>query len=85
MVRIVNIRFRSAGKVYSFDAGDAELKKGDHCVVETVRGKELGKVVSGPEERNEEISIHLCGRLSERQLIRILKATGQTGSGKRKR
>ena len=54
MVRVVNIRFRSAGKVYSFDAGETELKKGDYCVVETVRGKELGKVVSGPEERNEE-------------------------------
>ncbi len=29
------------------------MKKGDYCIVETVRGKELGKVVSDPEEKDE--------------------------------
>ena len=29
------------------------MKKGDYCVVETVRGRELGKVVTPPEERDE--------------------------------
>ena len=53
MVRVVNIRFRSAGKVYTFDAGEESMKKGDYCVVETVRGRELGKVVTPPEERDE--------------------------------
>ena len=53
MVKVVNVRFRSAGKVYTFSTGDLEVKKGDHCIVETVRGKEMGKVVSDPAEKDE--------------------------------
>ncbi len=53
MVKVVNVRFRSAGKVYTFEAGEEAMKKGDYCVVETVRGKELGKIVTPPEERDE--------------------------------
>lgn len=53
MVKVVNVRFRSAGKVYSFSVGDTDIKKGSYCVVETARGKELGKVVTDPEERDE--------------------------------
>ena len=54
MVKVVNIRFRTAGKVYTFSIGDLEVKKGDFCIVETARGQEMGKVVSFPEERDEE-------------------------------
>ena len=48
MVEIVGVRFRSAGKVYFFDPGDAgELHQGSHVIVETARGTEMGHVVLG--------------------------------------
>ncbi|RYD04242.1 hypothetical protein N752_15475 [Desulforamulus aquiferis] len=44
-VRVVGIRFKTAGKVYYFDPGEIVLEKGDHVVVETTRGVEFGEVV----------------------------------------
>ncbi|HJX12700.1 MAG TPA: stage 0 sporulation family protein [Dehalococcoidales bacterium] len=48
MANIVGIRFRRAGKIYYFDAGDIELRPGDYAVVKTSRGVELGHVVIAP-------------------------------------
>ncbi|OGO43827.1 MAG: stage 0 sporulation family protein [Chloroflexi bacterium RBG_16_60_22] len=48
MANIVGIRFRRAGKIYYFDAGDIELQPGDYAVVKTSRGVELGHVVIAP-------------------------------------
>lgn len=45
---VVGVRFRRAGKIYHFDAGDLELGVGDYVVVETARGLECGQVVVGP-------------------------------------
>ena len=45
MVRVVGVRFRTAGKIYFFDPAALEIKKGDHIIVETVRGIEFGTVV----------------------------------------
>ena len=43
---IVGIRFQKVGKVYHFDAsGCQDLQLGDHAVVETSRGRQLGEVV----------------------------------------
>jgi cell fate regulator YaaT (PSP1 superfamily) len=43
---IVGIRFQKVGKVYHFDASDCrDLQIGDHAVVETSRGRQLGEVV----------------------------------------
>jgi cell fate regulator YaaT (PSP1 superfamily) len=50
MIRIVSIKFRTAGKQYDFDAGDFSLQPGDRVVVETDRGKALGTVVASPGE-----------------------------------
>ncbi len=51
MPKVVGIRFREAGKVYSFDAtGFEDLKVGDYTIVDTSRGRETGQVASGPEE-----------------------------------
>ncbi|MFH1646246.1 MAG: stage 0 sporulation family protein [Chloroflexota bacterium] len=44
----MGIRFRRAGKIYYFDAGDIELQPGDYAVVKTSRGVELGHVVIAP-------------------------------------
>lgn len=42
---IVGIRFQKIGKVYHFDAtGFEDLHPGDHAVVETTRGRQLGEV-----------------------------------------
>lgn len=44
---IVGIRFIKLGKIYHFDASSyPELKLGDHAVVTTKRGKQLGQVVT---------------------------------------
>ncbi|WP_305041853.1 PSP1 domain-containing protein [Geoalkalibacter sp.] len=50
MIRIVAIKFRDAGKIYDFDAGQLELKAADKVVVETERGRALGTVVLPPRE-----------------------------------
>ena len=44
MAEIVGIRFKEVGKVYYFDPNGAVLQKGDHAIVETVRGVECGEV-----------------------------------------
>lgn len=44
MVDVVGIRFKKAGKVYSFDPCGFELKTGDSVIVETARGMEVGQV-----------------------------------------
>ena len=48
MQTIVGVRFKSAGKIYSFGQGELTLAEGDHVVVETSRGMECGRVVSTP-------------------------------------
>lgn len=48
MANITGIRFKKAGKIYYFDAGDIELEAGDYAVVKTSRGTELGHVVIAP-------------------------------------
>ncbi len=45
-MKACEIRFRSAGKRYYFDPLDFELDQGSFVVVETVRGLELGEVVT---------------------------------------
>jgi cell fate regulator YaaT (PSP1 superfamily) len=44
---IVSIVFRSGGRVYQFDAAGLDLAAGDHVVVETNRGADIGTVVRG--------------------------------------
>ncbi|MDO3380058.1 PSP1 domain-containing protein [Geoalkalibacter halelectricus] len=53
MIRVVSIKFRDAGRVYDFDAGDLDLKTGAKVVVETERGRALGVVVTAPREVEE--------------------------------
>ncbi len=44
MINVVGVRFRTEGKVYYFDPGELEIKRGDHIIVETARGLEYGTV-----------------------------------------
>ncbi len=64
MTRVIGVRFRTAGKIYYFDPGDFEIKKGDHVIVETARGVEFGTVLSDPREvEDEEVTKPLKGVL----------------------
>ena len=53
MVKVIGVRFRTAGKIYFFDPGALEIKRGDHVIVETARGIEYGTVVGDPREVDE--------------------------------
>ena len=53
MIRVIGVRFRTAGKVYYFDPKNIEMKKGDHVIVETARGVEFGTVVLPPTEMED--------------------------------
>ncbi|WP_078593273.1 PSP1 domain-containing protein [Evansella clarkii] len=47
MHRVVGVRFKKAGKIYYFSPGELDINKDDFVIVETARGVEFGKVVSG--------------------------------------
>ena len=53
MAKAVGVRFRQAGKIYHFDPGALELKRGDKVIVETSRGIEFGEVVTMEAEQTE--------------------------------
>ena len=55
MVKIIGVRFRSAGKVYYFDVKDFELHIGDHVIVETARGPEYGIVATRAREVSDDM------------------------------
>ncbi|MCM1260459.1 MAG: stage 0 sporulation protein [Prevotella sp.] len=50
MKTVVGIQFKGGGRVYYFDPLDNPFSRGDHAIVETVRGLELGFVSIGNRE-----------------------------------
>src|SRR5262245_21089392 len=48
--RPVGVRFKEAGKVYYFDAGQFDLDVANYVVVETSHGHEVGRVVIAPDQ-----------------------------------
>ena len=54
MIKVIGVRFRTAGKIYFFDPGRLHIKKGDHVIVETARGIEYGTVVGEMREVEED-------------------------------
>ena len=52
MVKVIGVRFRTAGKIYFFDPLKFDVKRGDHVIVETARGVEYGVIVT----ENKEVS-----------------------------
>lgn len=50
MIKVIGVRFRTAGKIYFFSPGGLELKAGDKVIVETARGVEFGSEVTGIKE-----------------------------------
>ena len=54
MIKVIGVRFRTAGKVYFFDPGKYRIEKGQNVIVETARGTEYGYVVMGEKMVEEE-------------------------------
>ncbi len=54
MVKVIGVRFRTAGKIYFFDPCNFNINKEDHVIVETARGIEYGTVVGNIKEVEEE-------------------------------
>ena len=50
MPKVIGIQFKGVGRIYYFDPLDLEFESGEHAIVETVRGLELGKVILGNHE-----------------------------------
>lgn len=54
MIKVVGVRFRTAGKIYYFDPQRFDLTIGTYVIVETARGVEFGTVIIAPREVEEE-------------------------------
>ena len=52
-MKVIGVRFRTAGKIYYFSPREFSIKRGDHVIVETARGIEFGTVVMPPTEMEE--------------------------------
>lgn len=82
-MKVVGIRFRQAGKIYTFDSCDYDIKPGDAVIVETIRGKEMGfcakmttEVPDGEETFNLKPVIRVATEEDkERYRENIIKAT----------
>ena len=81
MVTVIGVRFRQAGKVYYFDPGKLEIKRGQHVIVETARGVEYGEVILGNHEVDE---IHVIQPLKEVMRIANEKDTAHEEENARK-
>lgn len=69
---IAGVRFQPSGKIYHFDASKiTDLRAGDFAVVETVRGTQLGEVVTvRPPREDEDVRMlkPIKGRATGREL-----------------
>ena len=54
MIRVIGVRFRTAGKIYYFNPGKLNIKRNDHVIVETAREIEYGTVVGDPKEEQDD-------------------------------
>ena len=54
MIRVIGVRFRTAGKIYYFNPGKLNIRRNDHVIVETARGIEYGTVVGDPKDEPED-------------------------------
>ncbi len=55
MPKVVGVRFKSVSKIYYFDPnGFEDLEAGDYVIVETARGREVGRVTTAPSEVSDE-------------------------------
>ncbi|MDR1914030.1 MAG: stage 0 sporulation family protein [Clostridiales bacterium] len=57
MIDIIGVRFKKVGKIYFFDPGELEIKRGEPVIVETARGVEYGlcEIARRPESEEKVI------------------------------
>ena len=56
MKTVTGVRFKKPGKIYYFDAGNLQIEKGMHVIVDTAMGEEYGEVVI-PKKEVEDDSV----------------------------
>ncbi|HHW09950.1 MAG TPA: hypothetical protein GXX29_08255 [Firmicutes bacterium] len=54
MIPVAGVRFKRAGKIYHFDAGEIPAEVGQNVIVETAKGLELGEVIEAVKPVPEE-------------------------------
>ena len=79
-MKVLNIKFRKTKKVYPFLIDDFQkYGKGDHVIVDTIRGEQIGIVIGTVEKyeidntENEEIKIREVKRKLEEEEVEKLK------------
>ena len=79
-MKVLNIKFRKTKKVYPFLIDDfKKYGKGDHVIVDTIRGEQIGIVIGTVEKyeidatENEEIKIREVKRKLEEEEVEKLK------------
>ena len=79
-MKVLNIKFRKTKKVYPFLIDDfIKYGKGDHVIVDTIRGEQIGIVIGTVEKyeidntENEEIKIREVKRKLEEEEVEKLK------------
>jgi cell fate regulator YaaT (PSP1 superfamily) len=75
LVNVVGVKFREAGRIYEFDAGELSLERGDIVVVESESGLVLGEAAVATARRmcaNEKLRrvLRKADQNDERQLTR---------------
>jgi len=60
---VAGVRFKKAGKIYSFDAGAIELSAGDNVIVEVEKGIGFARVVSAPIAKDEASVVHALKKI----------------------
>lgn len=80
MIKVIGVRFRTAGKIYYFDPQNFQIKKNDHVIVETARGVEYGLVVSGVKEVEDDKVVQPL-----KQVIRVATAEDEKREEKNRR
>jgi len=66
MIEVIGVRFKSVGKIYYFDPNGQKFAKGDHAIVETVRGLEIGEIMLANRDVPEEAVV-----MPLKQVIRV--------------
>lgn len=66
MIEVIGVRFKSVGKIYYFDPSGQKFAKGDHAIVETVRGLEIGEIMLANRDVPEEAVV-----MPLKQVVRV--------------
>ncbi len=84
-MKLVGVRFKRAGKIYTFSADEMECKPGDQVVVETERGMAMGRIateVTKPPKKEQQIK-KVIRVAEDRDIARLEKNKEQEEEARR--